>query len=78
MRHATFHQSVPLPLPFGRLDFFSLIEPERETETEYFFRHRLYLKSACAEGGKVLIKQSPEYAVPKFVPGTQTTNPAAD
>lgn len=50
-------QSVAFPMPFGKMDFISLTEPNGESETELFFVHRLYLVTPFSEGGKVLLAQ---------------------
>ncbi len=62
------HHRLSLPSPWHSLDFFELVEPVRETETEIFYRKHLYMVSPSAKGGKVLIRCGQEQAAPKMLP----------
>ena len=56
----------PLPLPWGALSLLDLVEPVRETEAGKYYRHCLYLVDRRFKGGKQLIKQGPEFLIPKM------------
>ncbi len=57
-----------LPLPWGQLSLLDLVEPVRETETESYFRHCLYILNRRCKGGKQKIMQGPEFLIPKLLP----------
>lgn len=62
------HHRMTLPAPWYALDFFELVEPVRETETEIFYCKHLYMVSVSAPGGKVLIRRGEEKSAPKMLP----------
>lgn len=59
------HQRIILPAPWYGIELFDLVEPVRETSTEVIYRKRLYMVERRTEGGRVLIKSGPEFAMPK-------------
>lgn len=61
-------QTFLVPAPFHRVEFFSITEPVAESEGEITFAHRLYMVSPFAEGGRVLLRQMPAYALQKSLP----------
>ena len=59
------HEWIALPAPWYGIEVFDLVEPVRETGSDTVYRKRLYLVDRRAEGGRMLIKSGPEFAMAK-------------
>jgi hypothetical protein len=52
--------NLTLPLPWGSISLFDIMEPVRSVDQGTIVCHRLYLADPYIKGGRRLIRQGPE------------------